>query len=500
MAGIVTPPTIIAAAANLDDATQQYLISASLIACAVASLIQISRFHIYKTPFYLGTGLISVAGTSFGIVPVAQKYIANQYTRGYCETIDGVDQPCPDAYGRLIGTCAVTALVHMCLSFVPPKTLKKLFPPMITGQVLLFIGANLVSSSIEDWAGSSGQCSSSTNTIAFYKLCPNIDVPRPYPWGNAHFIGLGFSVFISIILIERFGAPLMRTSGVVLGLLVGIIISAATGYWDGSTIKAAPVITFVWTTTFKLGFDATLILPLLAVVIVLVLENIGDLTATCDVSKVPVEGREFESRIQGGVLADGLNSLISVLMTNTPLSTFAQNNGTIALTGVATRSAGYFACGFLLIAGIIGKFGAVIVAIPPAVMGAMKTFLFASVAVSGLRLLAVTTWDRRSRFILTCSVSLGLASLVVPDWFSTFFTYSGSNKALQGLIDAVVIVVETSYAISVSIAVTLNLVMPASKEKPEGIVLTGAEGLPLHNISGTRGEVEVNKPGPKADS
>lgn len=365
---------------------------------------------------------------------------------------------------------------------------------MITGQVLLFIGASLVSSGIEDWAGSSGLCSEADNTIAFFKLCPNIGVPRPYPWGNAHFIGLGFSVFISIILIERFGAPLMRTSGVVLGLLVGVIISAATGYWQGSAIKAAPTITFVWTTTFKLGFDATLILPLLAVVIVLVLENIGDVTATCDVSRVPVEGREFETRIQGGVLADGFNSLISVLMTNTPLSTFAQNNGTIALTGVATRSAGYFACFFLILAGVIGKFGAVIVAIPPAVMGAMKTFLFASVAVSGLRLLSMITWDRRSRFILTCSMSIGLASLLVPTWFSTFFTYSGDNKALQGLIDAIVIVVETSYAISVFISVILNLAMPASKEKPEGIVIDGRSNvLPLHRVGGA---VELEQPYP----
>lgn len=134
VAGIVTPPTIIAAAANLDDATEQYLISASLIACGIGSIIQISRFHLYKTPFYLGTGLISVAGTSFGIVPIAQKYIATQYTRGYCLTVDGVGQACPDAYGRLIGTCAVTALFHMGLSFVPPRILKKLFPPSTNFQ------------------------------------------------------------------------------------------------------------------------------------------------------------------------------------------------------------------------------------------------------------------------------------------------------------------------------------------------------------------------------
>lgn len=323
LAGIVAPPTIFAASANFDNATEQYLISAALIVCGICSAIQITRIRLGKTQYYLGTGLLSVAGTSFGVVPIFESYFTKQYARGVCETIDGVAQACPDAYGKFIGTTSFMAVIHMMLSFVPPKTLKRIFPPMITGQVLLFIGANLVSSGIADWAGSSGLCSDS-DPIAYFKLCPNIDAPRPYEWGNAHFIGLGFSVFATIILVERFGAPLMKTSGVIIGLLVGIIISAATGFWDTSSIKAAPAITFVWTTTFKLGFDATLILPLLAVVIVLVLENIGDVSATADVSQVPVEGLEFESRIQGGVLADGFNSLLSGLMTNTPLSTFAQ--------------------------------------------------------------------------------------------------------------------------------------------------------------------------------
>lgn len=166
------------------------------------------------------------------------------------------------------------------------------------------------------------------------------------------------------------------------------------------------------------------------------------------------------------------------------------SNGTIALTGVASRKAGYWCCFFLILSGIIGKFGAIIVAIPPAVMGAMKTFLFASVAVSGLRLISMTTWDRRSRFILTCSMSLGLASLIIPDWFATFFTYSGDNKALLGLLDAIEIVVETSYAICVLVSVFLHLIMPESRERPQGIIMNGSD-LPLHNSSQGGSGIEI---------
>merc|ERR1711977_597902 len=84
-----------------------------------------------------------------------------------------------------------------------------------------------------------------------------------------------------------------------------------------------------------------MILPLMAVYLILMMEAIGDITATCDVSRLEVDGPLFDSRIQGGVLADGLNGMLACLCTITPMSTFAQNNGVIALTRCANRKAGY---------------------------------------------------------------------------------------------------------------------------------------------------------------
>src|SRR5690606_30045250 len=119
-----------------------------------------------------------------------------------------------------------------------------------------------------------------------------------------------------------------------------------------------------------------LVLPLLAVYIILACEAIGDITATCDVSRIEIEGDTFDSRIQGGVLADGLIGVMAGLCTITPMSTFAQNNGVIALTRCANRKAGYAACLFLIIMGIFAKFAGALVAIPGAVLGGMTTFLF----------------------------------------------------------------------------------------------------------------------------
>jgi uric acid-xanthine permease len=105
---------------------------------------------------------------------------------------------------------------------------------------------------------------------------------------------------------------------------MGCIVAGACGYFDRSGIDAAPVASFIWVHTFPLSLYGPIVLPLLAVYIVLAMEAIGDITATCDVSRLQVDGDLFDSRIQGGVLADGLNGIIAGLCTITPMSTFAQ--------------------------------------------------------------------------------------------------------------------------------------------------------------------------------
>lgn len=346
LAGIISPPLILAgsAGANLSAEMQQYLVSTSLIVSGILSMIQITRFHIYKTQYYIGTGVISVVGVSFATITVASGAFSQMYANGYCPTAaDGTKLPCPEGYGALIGTAAVCALLEILLSFLPPKTMLRIFPPLVTGPTVMLIGVSLIESGFEDWAGGSGSCMDAATASAYYQLCPDIDAPHALPWGSAEFLGLGFSVFVAIILCERFGAPIMKSCAVVIGLLVGCIIAAACGYFDRSGIDAAPVASFIWVHTFPLTVYGPIVLPLLAVYIICACEAIGDITATCDVSRLEVEGKLYESRIQGGVLADGLNGLLAALCTITPVSTFAQNNGVIALTRCANRKAGYCA-------------------------------------------------------------------------------------------------------------------------------------------------------------
>ncbi|KAI1770302.1 Xanthine/uracil permease [Hypoxylon cercidicola] len=470
LAGVITPPILMSGAAGVNLAVdmQQYLVSTALIVSGILSMIQITRFHIYGTPYYLGTGLISVVGISFSIIPVALGGFAQMYANGFCPTdADGTKLPCPDAYGALLGTAACCALIEVLLAFMPPRIILKIFPPIVTGPTVMLIGISLIETGFKNWAGGSGSCSDATHS-AFFDVCPNVGAPHALPWGSPEYLGLGFSVFLTIILCERFGAPLMKSTSVIIGLLVGCIIAAATGYFDRSGIDAAPAASFIWVHTFKLTVYGPLVLPVLAVFIICACEAIGDITATCDVSRLEVEGRTYESRIQGGVLADGLNGILAALMTITPMSTFAQNNGVIALTRCANRTAGYCCCAFLIIMGVFAKFAAALVAIPSAVLGGMTTFLFCSVAVSGIAIITRgVPFTRRNRFILTAGLSIGYGATLVPTYFDNVFSYSGDNRSLQGFLDAIVLVMETGFTVTAFVCVILNLTLDEEIEETD---------------------------------
>lgn len=209
-----------------------------------------------------------------------------------------------------LGTFMLTSLTEMFLSLVPPQRLKKIFPPIVTGTTVLLIGASLIASSgAANWGGGSNDCSSRPSS-GIFELCPTIFAPKAAVWGSPQFIGLGFLSFMTIVLVELFGSPFMRNGSIIIGLIVGCIVAGATGYIDSSSIKTSPAITFLWVHRFPLKIYAPAILPGIAVYIALALEAIGDITASSENSRQPVDGPLFDSRIQGGVLADGVAGLL----------------------------------------------------------------------------------------------------------------------------------------------------------------------------------------------
>lgn len=260
----------------------------------------------------------------------------------------------------------------------------------------------------------------------------------------------------------------MRSSSVILGLAVGCAITGSTGYWDSSSIDSAPVATFLWTHTFPLSVDGTLILPLMIMFACEAVSCMPDILATAELSDVEIEGTKFNSRIQGGILCDGLGSLLSALGTGLPMVSQAGNNGVIVLTGCASRRAGWCASGFLIIMGVFGKFGAVFASMPPSVLGGMQVFLYASIMVAGLRVLAMIEWTRRDRFILTVSLGIAFIDIVQPAWFDRVLDYSGPNTRLSGLEQGVNLIVKTPFIICAVVGVLLNLVLPKEQDGSQG--------------------------------
>lgn len=333
ISGIVSPILAVSNGAfHFDAQTTEYLISVGFITSGIATLLQITRTKITRTPYYLGTGLLSVVGPTFDIIPITAKYTAPLYASGLCPTSSkGTKLPCPEAYGKLLASLLCTVWVQFLISFVPAKTLNRIFPKVVTGCLLLLCGIYLVGTGAESWGGGSS-CNGGTG---LYALCPSTKASKPLPWGDPKLIGLGFSVFATIIFVDIIGSPMMRSASIIFGLAVGSAISGATGYWSAAEIRQAPTVTFLWTHTFKLQVDGGLILPLMIVFVCEALTCMPSILSTSEMSGVEVEGTKLNTRVQGGILCDALGSLISSLGTGLPMVSHAGNNGVIVLTSCA---------------------------------------------------------------------------------------------------------------------------------------------------------------------
>ncbi|EFN55989.1 hypothetical protein CHLNCDRAFT_145360 [Chlorella variabilis] len=490
--------------AEYDEAiqTQQYLISAGLIICGIMTMVQVTAIPL---PFkrQIGAGILSVMGISFTTFSPANSTIQKLIGEG--ETFN-------EAYGKVLGTAALCALVPVAISFLPHRAIKRIFPPVVCGVTIVLIGINLCGVGMKAWGGGAfcadnykgleipvdGACSfvnATTNELqpvfdpktktdtCYINVpinCRNGDVILPF--GSAAFIGLGFAVFSMIVILELFGSPFMRN--VIIALLFGYMIAGIATYdgakfVTGAKISAAPAITFLWVHTFPLKIYAPLILPMLIVFTITSIETVGDVAATEEASFISTEGPSHDKRIRGALLNDGIGGIFSALATSLPLTTFAQNNGVISLTAVASRQAGWSCAIWLFVLGVIAKFAAVITTIPDCVFGGMTTFLFANVIASGIKIIVGDHLTRRNRVILAFSMALGVGVTLVPQWATNaLWPCTGCSEGVKGLQEAVITILETGFCIGALTAIFLNLVLPM--ETPMIVPAPTSKGLPIN--------------------
>jgi len=480
---VITPPFVIFrfSVAPDDPELQGYAIAAALIVSGICTLIQVSKIPIPGTKslfgrqMYLGSGILGVMGTSIAFLPIYEVAINQQINNGIEPII---------AYGNMLGNTLICGLLEVFLSSLPPKKLRKVFPPVVTCVTVILIGVTLSGVGMKYWGGGAVcadmiwkdhvQAVAAGVEGSPTQYCTNGNVKLPY--GSPEFIGLGFSVMCMLIFIEFFGSIFMKNCNVIIALLFGYLVAGLTNYEGESYISAAkvenaPWITFLFVKVFPIGFYGPALIPLFIAFYVTTLETAGDITAVYDASYLDVGSERYTESLQGGLLSDGFCSIFSALLTSMPNTTLSQNNGVVAMTKCASTRAGY-ACGFWLIfMGVLAKISGVITSIPDCVLGGMTTFLFCNVLVSGISLSSQLDMNsRRVKFILAVSLALGVGVTVWPFAFkdmrgspytANFWPCANCSETMQGLRNGVVVILSTGYAIGSMTAMFLNALLPA---------------------------------------
>ena len=402
--GIITPPLLVGTALKLPLADVSFLVSMSLFTSGLNTFMQVSRFG------PVGSGLLSVQGTSFVFVGLA------------------IQTGLAGGPALIFGMSLALSCVPMIISrFIGPA--RKLFPPVVTGSVVMLIGVSLIQVGFTEFAGGFG--------------APD--------FGSLANLSLGALVMGIIVVVHGWGSPFLSTLSIATGLVTGYVVAALVGKIDFAPVAAAAWMTPPHPLKYGMTFDASFILPWGLAYLITAIECIGDLSATSSVSREPVAGPVFISRLEGGVLADGIGCTITSFFNAMPKTTFAQNNGVIAMTGVASRRVGVAAAGLLATLGLFPKLAAVVAVMPRPVLGGATVIMFAMVAVAGLQLVVADGFASREQFILAVTLGLGLGVTMVPKAVSQL----SAHPSLR-------IVLESGLAVGAITATVLNLLLPSA--------------------------------------
>lgn len=435
----VTPAIIIAGAAGFgfgSDAgasgfpDMTYLIQMSMLFAGIATLFQ----TIGLGP--VGARLPIVQGTSFAFIPIMIPLVAGK----------GVE-----ALPALFGGVLVGGLFHALLGTVIGK-IRFALPPLVTGLVVTMIGLALVKVGIQYAAGG----------------VPAINSPE---YGSLLNWSAALVVIFVTLGLKFFARGMLSVSAVVIGIFVGYFYAMMMGMvtLDGIANSWGRASVFQFPMPFKYGFELSFaaIIGFCLMAFVSAVETVGDVSG---ITKGGAGREATEAEIQGATYADGVGSAIAGIFGGFPNTSFSQNVGLIAMTGVMSRHVVTIGAIFLIICGLIPKVGAVINTVPIEVLGGGVIVMFGMVVASGISMLSDVDWNRRNMVIFAIALSVGLGLQLEP-------------KAVQYLPDALRVLMTSGLLPAALIAIVLNLLLPedlsteATEEVSGGLSGKGAGSM-----------------------
>lgn len=368
----VTPSIIVAGAAGLafGSAEQVYLIQMAMLFAGVATLFQTVGFG------PVGARLPIMQGTSFAFVGVLAGIAATQ------------------GLGVALTACLIGGTIHFLLGSVI-QYLRWLFPPLVTGLVILAIGLYLIPVAIKYAAGGA----------ATFQM-------EAESFGSLMHWSVALTVVVVALVVKFFTRGVLSSAAILIGLVAGYLLALAYGMVNFAPVANAALFTAITPLPYGFEFNLGAVFAVTLVSIVSAIETVGDASATTKAGA----GREATDReISGATYADGLGTAVAAVFGGLPNTSFSQNVGIVGMTGIMSRHVVTVGGLVLIACGLLPKVGAVIASMPLPVLGGGVIVMFGMVAAAGLNVLTEVEMNRRNMVIIAVALAAGLGLNLVPE-------------------------------------------------------------------------------------
>ena len=365
--GIIVVPLVISSSLGFDGKTSTAVISASILAAGIATIIQARGVG------KVGSKVACIMGTDF-------TFVSPSISVGSSLGLPGI-----------IGATILGAFFEIILSYFI-KPLMKLFPPLVTGTVVCLIGLTLLPVSMDWAAGGTGAAD----------------------YGSLTNVSIAMFVMIITLFLNRYGKGILSSASILIGMVVGYLVCIPLGMVNFSEAAQANFMAIPQIFQYGVTFDLKALIAFLPAYFVTTIETVGCLKAIGEVSEVDMD----DKRVGAGVLADGVGSIIGGAMGAFPNTSFSQNVGLIPLTKVASKHVAVMAGVLLVVLGLFPQFAAIINSIPSPVLGGVGIVMFGTVAASGIKTLSSVEINDRNLLIIATAIGLGLGVTFRPDFIS----------------------------------------------------------------------------------